>query len=613
MRTRRSKPIHRPARERGAQGRGPRLRRRFALAALVSAALGLIGALGALAADTNALDIVGITSGPSSPARPGSAAGHTATAGSSARPAPAAGRAPASGPGPPQAWVTLDSAGTPTAVPRSFLGISTEYWALPSFERQMSLLERTLSLLQVPGEGPLLLRIGGDSADHSFWVPKARPMPPWAFELTPAWLQRTADLVRTLGLQVIIDLNLVTDSPRIAAQWAQAAMSQLPLGSIDSFEIGNEPDIYNRLYWMTTVSHSKVVPPLGLTAGSYARSFQAYARALRHVAPGVPLVGPALANPGLSRDWISSLIASRPVHPAAITLHRYPYSACSLPGTSTFATIPRVLSEHATAAMARTVTPAVATARRAGIPVRVTELNSVTCGGRRGVSDTFATALWAPDALFELLRTGVAGVNVHVRARAINAAFTLDRDRLGANPLLYGLITFARTLGPGAQLVPLRLQAKPSIHLKAWGVRVEGGYFHVLLIDKGQRPVVVALRLPATGAATVERLTAPGPGAKSGVTFNGQYLAADATWSGSGSAQRIYPGAYGYTVAVPRYSAALVTVHLRHGGLTVTPVATSPTRARNRHRAVHHSPVPLGRPRQRGGRYPRARPARHRG
>jgi hypothetical protein len=31
------------------------------------------------------------------------------------------------------------------------------------------------------------------------------------------------------------------------------------------------------------------------------------------------------------------------------------------------------------------------------------------------VSDTFATALWAPDALFELLRAGIDGVNVHVR------------------------------------------------------------------------------------------------------------------------------------------------------------------------------------------------------
>jgi hypothetical protein len=37
-------------------------------------------------------------------------------------------------------------------------------------------------------------------------------------------------------------------------------------------------------------------------------------------------------------------------------------------------------------------------AHRAGFPFRLTEQNSVTCGGLAGVSNTFATALWAPAA-----------------------------------------------------------------------------------------------------------------------------------------------------------------------------------------------------------------------
>ena len=78
-------------------------------------------------------------------------------------------------------------------------------------------------------------------------------------------------------------------------------------------------------------------------------------------------------------------------------------------------------------------------AHRAGLPFRLTEVNSVTCGGVPGVSDTFATALWAPDTLFELLRAGVDGVNVHVRTDAINAAFAFKRSGLVARPLLYGL------------------------------------------------------------------------------------------------------------------------------------------------------------------------------
>ena len=194
----------------------------------------------------------------------------------------------------------------------------------------MPVLERALSLLRAPGQWAAHLRIGGDSADHSFWDPKnGRRLV--EFAVTPQWLQQTGQLVRQLSLKLIVDLNLVTDSPAVAAQWAQAAETQLPRSSIAGFEVGNEPDIYSRLYWLAEVSHSRVVPPIGLTASSYAHDFQAYARALQRVAPGVPLVGPALANPLNHQNWASTLLKSGPAHPAEISVHRYPYSDSQYP------------------------------------------------------------------------------------------------------------------------------------------------------------------------------------------------------------------------------------------------------------------------------------------
>jgi hypothetical protein len=140
------------------------------------------------------------------------------------------------------------------------------------------------------------------------------------------------------------------------------------------------------------------------------------------------------------------------------------------------------------------------------------------------VSNTFATALWAPDALFELLRAGVDGVNVHVRPDLINAAFTFTGDGLRTRPLLYGLILFSRTLGPGAQLVHVRVDASRPLHLKVWAVRVRGGGLHVLLINKGNRSVSVDLQIPAYGRATVQRLSAPSVSSRSDVTLDGQQL-----------------------------------------------------------------------------------------
>jgi hypothetical protein len=207
-----------------------------------------------------------------------------------------------------------------------------------------------------------------------------------------------------------------------------------------------------------------------------------------------------------------------------------------------------VLSENATAGMARTVRGAVELSARAGLPLRLTEINSVTCGGRRGVSDTFATALWAPDALFELLHAGVASASVHVRANAINMAFSLTRRGLVAHPLLYGMTLFSRMLGADSQLVALRLTTRRSQRIKAWAVRLRGDIMHVLLIDKGSHSALVGLHLPAAGRATVQRLIAPSVRSRSGVTLDGQRLDAQGRWQGK--------------------RAALVTLHLRPGALS---------------------------------------------
>jgi hypothetical protein len=206
---------------------------------------------------------------------------------------------------------------------------------------------------------------------------------------------------------------------------------------------------------------------------------------------------------------------------------------------------------------------AIRLAHRARIPLRLTELNSVTCGGLPGVSDTFATALWAPDTLFEFLRAGVQGVNLHIRANKINGPFTFRGSRLRPRPLLYGLIMFARTLGPSARLLRLRLNAKHSLHLKAWAVKVDGTTLHVLVIDKGKRPVSVAVHAPGTGAATVERLLAPSAVARSGVTLGGQQLGPSGDWAGRPKIETIAPGPNGYRLILPGASAALLSVRLR--------------------------------------------------
>lgn len=465
------------------------------------------------------------------------------------------------------ATVTVSPAATVARVPRSFLGLSTEYWTVPIWSRQSALLERVMALVHASGDGPLVLRIGGDSADHSFWEPTGHELPDWVFPLTPSWLREVRSLVHQTGIRLILDLNLVTATPALAAQWAGAAIAALPRGSIVGLEIGNEPDVYTHAGWLAVLggpASSRAPLPESISSSSYVEAFQDYAAALGRVGAGLPLMGPALANPQRHLDWVQALLRARHPGLSVITAHRYPYSACAFPGTRAFPTVPRVLSQAASAGVARSLEPLVKAAHAAGMAFRLSELNSVTCGGRAGVSDTFATALWAPDALFELLQAGVDAVNVHVRAHTINAAFALTQSGLVARPLLYGLIAFVRTLGPDARLVAVHVSAPPGAHLKAWAVRVSSHTLHVLLIDKGARSVRVWLRVPASGAAVVQRLLAPSAYASGGVTLGGRWLNAAGQWVGSPALETVHRTAGGYRLIVSRTSAALLSLQLPH-------------------------------------------------
>jgi hypothetical protein len=429
----------------------------------------------------------------------------------------------------------------------------------------------------VRGDGPFVLRIGGDSA---FWDPTARRVPPWVFDPSSAWLRETSTLVRQTGIKLILDLNLVTDTPLTAARWARAATRNLPSGSIVGFEIGNEPDLYSRSYWLKTISRMglfAVALPNEISPITYGRDFESYANALAQVAPGVPLLGPALANPYVDVNWIASLLAGPHAGLGAVSAHRYPLSACASPASRSYPTIARLLSESTTARMARSLLPAVVLADRAGLPLRLTELNSVTCGGRPGVSDAFATALWAPDALFELLKAGVDGVGVHVRAGTVNAPFAINRGGLDARPFLYGLILFAKALGPGGRLVAAQVDTTRLLHLKAWAVRGSDGRLNVLLIDKGAQPAKVDLRLPAEGRATVQRLLAPSPSSRTGVTLDGQWLGRDGDWHGRPANETVRPGATGYELRIRGFSAALLSTRLRPGALATSAAPARPS------------------------------------
>lgn len=517
--------------------------------------------------------LLGCGAGRSGTGRGGSSA---ATSAEASRPAP---NAPALGPD--QAEVIVPRRARTIPVPRAFLGLSTEYTTLVLAERHARLFERVLSFLHVPGDGRFVVRIGGNTADHAVFDKSAQRLPPWAFPVTAALVRHTVSVFNALDMRAVLDLDTILGRAGRSGAFMRALYSlvQGSAGRLKAFEIGNEPDIYNRDQWQgglldnphPTVEKAKLPPlPKSITAASYAKLYLAWARALLAAAPKVPLWAPALADEQDHLSWIQTLLHSP--HPGlrVISAHIYPYAACAKPGQPNYPTVQNLLSENATAGMAKTIGPVLRLAHKAGYTVRLTEINSVTCGGLKGVSDTFSTALWAPDALFELMRAGVEGVNLHAREQSINCPFFFNRQGLQTHPLLYGLISFARMLGPHARLVSVRLRSGRSLHLKVWAVGQGAGTdntLKLLLINKGQKRAAIHLYLPTNGQASVARLLAPSASSTSGVTFAGQRLDHRAQWQGEQQLETVRRTPSGYVVRVPRESAALLTVALAPGTL----------------------------------------------
>ena len=101
------------------------------------------------------------------------------------------------------------------------------------------------------------------------------------------------------------------------------------------------------------------------------------------------------------------------------TLHRDPLQLCDMPAASPeYPSVAHILAPSASRGRANSVAPLGGVAHARHVALRIDEMNSVSCGGAPGVSNAFVSALWALDAVFEMARVGVDGVNIHTYPRA---------------------------------------------------------------------------------------------------------------------------------------------------------------------------------------------------
>jgi hypothetical protein len=447
------------------------------------------------------------------------------------------------------------------AVPADFLGLSFEMRSLPTVAGYAS---RGNLVALLRSLGPGVMRFGGASADEqAAWVGpgvgNGPALPRWASTaITEGDFAGIAALARESGWRVLLTVNLGHYDPAAAAR--EAAAAQRLLGPwLAGVAIGNEPDLYSR----------KRLRPPGQGVAAYLPQAAAYRAAIEAAAPGVPIVGPDPSTGLTGLRWVRAVASSPTLRPQLLTDHYYPLSSCgSRP------TISELLSPTVRRSESEALARALALAHAYATPLRVDETNDVSCEGEPGVSDTFASALWALDYTARALSAGVAGLNFHdllSKPGAYSPLIAPDPGALGAGalhaaPEWYALLAAHVLIGAraGGRPLPSAVAGAAPGELSASAVRALDGRLALVLVDydpPGSPPLAVRLRVPrALAGGSVLRLTAPSPAATAGVRLGGRAVAPDGTWTPPSTLPAVSGRAGSLAVQMPPSSAAVVTL-----------------------------------------------------
>ena len=451
------------------------------------------------------------------------------------------------------------------AISAGFLGLSIEYSAFTAYAGKDPhavdpVFEQLIRNL-TPGQSPVL-RIGGDTTDWSWYPVPGMTRPKGVrIDLGPAWVGAMASLAKALDAHLILGINLEADSPRLSGYEARQFVEGIGRSHISAFEIGNEPELYGSLAWYVINGHKYYGRPHDY---SYTDYLNDVAR-IRAALPRLQLAGPAVGG----KEWMPKtgrFVAAEP-RVAIVTLHRYPLHQCfNRPSAPSYPTVAHILAPRATRGLADGVKPYVKLAHAHGLLLRIDEMNSLSCGNDNRISDAFVSALWSVDALFEMARVGVDGVNIFSNPGASAQLFTFSeahgRWMASVEPDYYGLMMFAQSAPPGSRLLHVSGAAG---HIKAWATRAPDGRLRVVLLDeytRGSR--TLGIRVPgAAGRATLERLQAPSLLAHRGVRLGGQSFGAATTTGvlgGQSDLTSIRARNGTYSVTLPAASAVLLTL-----------------------------------------------------
>lgn len=460
--------------------------------------------------------------------------------------------AEAVGQSPTAVTIAIDPLAPGRPVPQRFLGLSFEVAALGQLGQDAyrgDLVELLRSL------GPGILRFGGITADENVaWTDAEDPRPAWASStIGPAQMSALGVLARRSGWRVLLTVGLAHYEPQAAAR--EVAEAHRALGPyLAAVEIGNEPDAYG--------NHGfRELPWL---AQGYEEQVSDYREAIDALTPGVPIAGPDVSGSGAFGEWgDEEALAQKPV---MLTGHHYPLGCAQTPAPS----IEMLLSAAVRGAAANSLNTYLKVAGLYGIPMRIDETNTVSCGGVEGISNTFASALWATGYITQAMAAGTAGINL--QGNPTNCAgytplcapnpTAAAQGALSAEPEWYALLLTKSLVGTRPLPTTISAEGAPNLVAAAFS-GPEHSLEFVLANDEPPGTAALSLSLEVgagMGRAQIQRLVAPSQNATGDVRLDGRAVATDGSWRAPAQSESVAASSGTVALELAPSSAALVTV-----------------------------------------------------
>ena len=372
-----------------------------------------------------------------------------------------------------------------------------------------------------------VLRIGGNTSEYAVWSPTAASLRPVRETLgpdtgrhvpprrpvTPLAVRNLRGFLELSGWRLIYGLNMGSESPGTVADEA-ADVASVMGDRLVAFQLCNEPDLFSR----------NGLRPVNYDYRQFADEWRRYFRVVRRRVPRAPFAGPDTAD---NSEWLLSFAKDHKDDVAFLSQHYYAEGPPTDPST----TIERLLSPSRRLDAA--LEAAAAARRDTGLPFRMAETNSCYQGGKPGVSDTFASALWAADLMYRLAQAGAIGVNFHGGGYGWYTPVVGTRaNGFAARPIYYGMLLFA-VAGAG-RWVMTEMDGAGAVDgsVAAYGLMSDDDELKVVVLNRGlDDDVTVTVNASGAKKASVLRLVAPRADEATDVTFGGSVVGSYGGWA----------------------------------------------------------------------------------